>query len=129
MAPKRGHVDSFGTGYGRSFSIEKSLLSFLVVVNVFLFLIVLADANFPTSSVCTSGPEEIRADGKDQFCIPVIPRMLYFTMLYFPMHYTMTQGYHTPYNDDFIISYSTTHVIAKSCHTVVIIPCHTTIHK
>jgi hypothetical protein len=94
---------------------------------MFFFLIVLADANFPTSSVCTSGPEEIRADGKDQFCIP---RMLYFIMLYFTMHYKMTQqGYHTPYNDDFIISYSTTHAIAKSCHTVVIVPCHTTIHK
>lgn len=31
------------------------------------FLIVLADANFPASSICACGPKEIRADGKEIF--------------------------------------------------------------
>ena len=34
-----------------------------------MFFTVLADANFPSSSVCNNGPEEIRADGKAWFTL------------------------------------------------------------
>ena len=30
---------------------------------MFFFVAVLADANFPTSSLCREGPKEVRADG------------------------------------------------------------------
>lgn len=44
-------------------SVAKSLFLLLGLIKYGLFS-VLADANFPSSSVCKSGPEEIRADGK-----------------------------------------------------------------
>ena len=41
--------------------------------------LVLADANFPTSAVCSSGPEEIRADGHG------IPELLEAVLKFFPL--------------------------------------------
>ncbi|XP_046858856.1 fucose mutarotase-like [Xenia sp. Carnegie-2017] len=41
--------------------------------------LVLADANFPSSSVCNSGPEELRADGHG------IPELLEAILKFFPL--------------------------------------------
>lgn len=40
---------------------------YLLSLLSFFFGIVLADANFPASSICACGPTEIRADGKHFF--------------------------------------------------------------
>ena len=41
--------------------------------------LILADANFPSSAVCSSGPEEIRADGHG------IPELLEAVLKFFPL--------------------------------------------
>lgn len=44
---------------GGTFSLNYQIDTF----NCIIYLTVLADANFPSTSVCSNGPEEIRADG------------------------------------------------------------------
>jgi len=51
---RMGHGDTIGKPLFCGCSVEKN----------YLFPLVLADANFPSASICKQGPELVRADGE-----------------------------------------------------------------